>query len=205
MKYILVFLLFFSVGFALSYLLLYKEKKNVYLQLLSGLCSGGMAAYFLQKGVAVAGFFGIFSCVLIIISFIDFRTQNIPDKLQYFLLFPAMGLALLDGTGFMNHLIGFMIGGGGMALIYWLGLFVLKRETLGLGDVKLMAVIGLAVGIFGIGVTLFLSFFLALPFVFYNRKNEQGEVAFAPYISAATILTVLFSDVLIGWITSFVL
>ncbi|MBA4397755.1 MAG: prepilin peptidase, partial [Syntrophus sp. (in: bacteria)] len=85
----------------------------------------------------------VFVCSLITITFIDFDHQIIPDVISL----PGIPLFFLAGVfvmklRFLDSFLGVLIGGGvlfGVAFVYEL---ITKREGMGGGDIKLLAMIG---------------------------------------------------------------
>jgi leader peptidase (prepilin peptidase)/N-methyltransferase len=97
-----------------------------------------------------------FSTVLVIITFIDLDHKLILDKLTYpaIPVFYGLGL-LLPERHWYDGLIGAAVGYGVVRLIadgYWL---MTKREGMGYGDGKLLAVIGALLGWKAVVVSLF--------------------------------------------------
>jgi leader peptidase (prepilin peptidase)/N-methyltransferase len=87
--------------------------------------------------------------LLIALSVIDLRTLLLPDKLV--LPFALLGIAFHATTGFHyitaeNMAVGCILGGGLLYLIRTVANFIYKTDTLGLGDVKLLAAAGLWLG-----------------------------------------------------------
>jgi leader peptidase (prepilin peptidase)/N-methyltransferase len=97
-----------------------------------------------------------FAEVLVIITFIDLDHKLILDKLTYpsIPLFYVLGM-LLPGRLWWEGLLGAAVGYGVVRLIadgYWL---VTKREGMGYGDGKLLAIIGALLGWRAVVVSLF--------------------------------------------------
>jgi leader peptidase (prepilin peptidase)/N-methyltransferase len=107
----------------------------------------------------------------------------------------------LNQTIFPNY-INSLIGGVFGYLIIWLIIFfykkVRKKEGMGLGDAKLLAVIGFWFGWFSIPFTIFMSSVVALIFVVPSLINKSrkmsSQIPFGPYIIIAAILYVSFSN-----------
>jgi leader peptidase (prepilin peptidase)/N-methyltransferase len=104
------------------------------------------------------GIYAAFSWVLVVITFIDLDHQLILDKITYpaIPIFYGLGL-LLPGASWKSGLIGAAVGYGIVRLIadgYWL---LTKREGMGYGDGKLLAIIGALFGWQGVFVSLFVG------------------------------------------------
>ena len=139
----------------------------------------------------------------LIIFFIDLKHYIIPDVLT----FPMMALGFLKSfdpnlnpifPNYINSLIGGIIG----YEIIWLLIFfykkIRKKEGMGLGDAKLLAVIGFWFGWISIPFVIFLSSVTALMFVIPDllkkSKKLSSQIPFGPYIIIATIIFIMFKD-----------
>lgn len=82
-----------------------------------------------------------------------------------------------------------------MFFIEKIGSVILKKDSLGGGDIKLSFVIGLILG-FRLGlVALILSTFLALPYATATlRVNKSHEFAYGPFLVGALAIVYLFQD-----------
>ena len=146
----------------------------------------------------------ILSIFFIIIFFIDLKHFIIPNVLT----FPLMVIGFLKSfdpnlnqTIFPNY-INSLIGGLFGYLIIWSIIFlyknIRKKEGMGLGDAKLMAVIGFWFGWISIPFTIFISSTVALiiiiPSLINQSKKMSSEIPFGPYIIIGCILYVTFAN-----------
>ncbi len=140
----------------------------------------------------------ILSVFFIIIFFIDLKHYIIPNELTY----PLMVIGFVKSfdpnlnqvifPNFINSLIGGIVG----YLIIWLIIFFYKKvrnkEGMGLGDAKLLAVIGFWFGWTSIPYVLFFSSAVALlwfaPDLIKKSKKLTSQIPFGPYIILASIL-----------------
>ena len=107
----------------------------------------------------------------------------------------------LNQTIFPNY-INSLIGGVFGYLIIWLIIFFYKKvrnkEGMGLGDAKLMAVVGFWFGWASIPFTIFISSFVALifsiPSLIKKNKNMATQIPFGPYIIIGCIIYVSFAN-----------
>lgn len=134
----------------------------------------------------------IFTAVLIVITFIDLDHQIIPDVLTlpgipvFFLL--AVFVMKVD---WLEALIGLAVGGGVLFAIAFVYEAITKREGMGGGDIKLLAMIG---GFFGwkslIFIFLFSSFVgavVGLTAMIIKKQDLKYAVPFGPFLSAAAV------------------
>lgn len=141
----------------------------------------------------------IFTAVLIVITFIDLDHQIIPDILTlpgipiFFLL--AIFVVRIPWP---EALIGLLIGGGVLFAIAFFYELISKREGMGGGDIKLLAMIG---GFLGwkslVFILLFSSFFGALVGItamIIKKQDMKYAVPFGPFLSAAAVAHLFWGD-----------
>ncbi len=155
---------------------------------------------FVKFGLTLNFFvFFIFTAVLVVITFIDLDHQIIPDVLSL----PGIPVFFLAAIFIVKipwseALIGLLIGGGVLFLIAFVYEFITKREGMGGGDIKLLAMIG---GFLGwkslIFILLFSSFAGALvggAAMIINKKDMKYAVPFGPFLSAAAVAYIFLGD-----------
>jgi len=139
----------------------------------------------------------------IIIFFIDLKHYIIPDILTL----PMMVFGFLKSfdpnlnpifPNYINSLIGGIIGYGIIWLLIIFYKKIRKKEGMGLGDAKLLAVVGFWFGWYIIPFIIFLSSSLALIFVIPDllkkKKKLNSQIPFGPYIIIATLIFIVFKD-----------
>lgn len=114
---------------------------------------------FLQWGLSIDALAGsIFSAAMIALAAIDAEHFLLPDKITY----PGIALGLLlqpwrYGPGLRSAAIGAALGAG-LLLAIWAGWYLLRKEEgMGLGDVKMLAMIGAFLGWKAMLVTFFFA------------------------------------------------
>ncbi len=136
---------------------------------------------------------------LIPISFIDASHRIIPDSLSLGGLAAALVLALLpQGQGLLQAFLGLLCGGGVLWVIALVGEKVLKKEAMGGGDIKLMAMAGALLGVKKVLVAMFLgSLAGAAAGIMILAIQKRRDIAFGPYLSLGIVITYLFGELLI--------
>ncbi|MFL2896376.1 MAG: prepilin peptidase [Candidatus Pelagibacter sp.] len=137
------------------------------------------------------------SISFLIIFFIDLEHFIIPNVLT----FPMMIVGFLKSfdpnlpflfPNYINSLIGGLFGYGVIWSIINFYKQIRKKEGMGLGDAKLLAVVGFWFGWISIPFVLFLSSVLALlwvaPDLIKKSKKLTSQIPFGPYIILASIL-----------------
>ena len=132
-----------------------------------------------------------FISMLLIIIISDYQTMIIPDEL---LIFSGLLLMILItiNSGF-NGLFNSILNGLGafiiMYLIKKLGDFLFKKESMGGGDIKLMFIFGLVLGLPMSLISIFIASFIGLPislFILYTKKEH--EIPFGPFLAISAII-----------------
>lgn len=96
--------------------------------------------------------FGLFIFVadLVAIALIDLDTMRIPDALSLPPIVLGLLLALtashVTGVTLEESILGAVIGGGTLLLVTWSYFAITKREGMGLGDYRLLAMVGAFLG-----------------------------------------------------------
>lgn len=146
----------------------------------------------------------VFGCGLIIAAFIDFKHQIIPDEITYggmvlglvfSLVFPqlhhsASRIKALSASG-----LGLFVGGISIYLTGVIGKLVFRKEAMGGGDVKLLAMIGSFVGFKNIILIYFLAPFFGSVVGIYMKLRYKAEIVpYGPYLSLASLVVILWGD-----------
>lgn len=151
----------------------------------------------------------IFISMLIIITFIDIDHYIIPDCLIIFGSIVAILANILgQGIGIKNSLSGALICGGSMLILTSLIEFIVKKEVMGGGDIKLFAMMGLFLGIRGGLLTMLLSIYVGAFYgiiVIVNSRLKKQEynsmIPYGPFISIGALIVVLCGTNIISWYT----
>jgi leader peptidase (prepilin peptidase) / N-methyltransferase len=141
---------------------------------------------------------------LLIVSFIDLSHQIIPDWISY----PGIGVGLIfswltGSPGLWSSLIGVLTGGGVLWLLAVGYQLLAKKEGMGGGDIKLLAMIGAFLGWPGVLVTLLLGSFLGtiagLVLILIWKKDRTYAVPFGPFLSLGAVIHLFFGPTLLNW------
>ncbi len=138
----------------------------------------------------------ILAWALVPVFFIDMFHYIIPDVISLPLILIGLFFAALKGSHVLFHnFIAAVVCAGGLFILGLLMTLLLRREALGMGDVKLIAGIGAFLGIQGTCFTLFLGSLLgaaaSVPFLLWRKGNIRGEVPFGPFLAAGAVSYIL--------------
>ncbi len=172
----------------------------------TGLWAAGWTAWlFLGGGPGDVGFriaFLYFAVCALPITVIDLRHYLIPDLLTWPGIALGCALALLPGgLAPWEGLLGAAIAGGGLWAVGFVATLLLRKEAMGLGDVKLLAMAGAAFGwqdaLIGLGFASVLGTVAGLPLMLFKRLNEDRHLPFGPFICAGVLVAVVAGDPLV--------
>ena len=144
--------------------------------------------------------YSFISIILIIDAFVDIKAQIIPNELNMLgfivgIVYVYYKLVTNVSMG-IDLLLGLVVGAGIFLLIALFALIAYKKEGMGLGDVKLMGVLGLFFGSRNIFQIFILSFFVgAIVSIFLlitKIKKVDDYIPFGPFIVIASIITMFF-------------
>jgi len=143
--------------------------------------------------------FFIFIAVLIVITFIDLDHQIIPDILTLpgIPIFTLAAIFLVK-IPWLEALLGILIGGGILFAIAVVYEFISKREGMGGGDIKLLAMIG---GFLGWKSLIFILLFsslagalIGIAVMIIKKQDMKYAVPFGPFLAAAVVAYVFWGE-----------
>lgn len=154
-----------------------------------------------------------FASALVAAAFIDFDFQIIPDSITVSgiiagligaYLFPSVLGEISRQKAFFNSIFGILAGGGSIYLTGVLGTIAFKKDAMGGGDVKLMAMIGAFLGWKMALLVFFIApFFGAFAGIILKAKYKIETIPYGPYISLAAFITILWGEKFLGYIFSY--
>jgi leader peptidase (prepilin peptidase)/N-methyltransferase len=146
----------------------------------------------------------LFVSALVVVTFIDYDHQIIPDVITL----PGIPIGFICSfaipwVSWQDSLIGILVGGGSLfavALIYEL---ITKKEGMGGGDIKLLAMIGAFCGWRFILPVIFLSSLLGsligIPIMLMGKGDSKMAIPFGPFLVTGTLIYLFWGEVLIRW------
>ncbi len=149
-----------------------------------------------------------FVCMLVAVTFIDLRHYIIPDEFSIYAVPLGVGAALLlswlgypEAVSWQQSVLGALAGGGTLLAIMGLWWLVRRQESMGLGDVKLLAMIGAFLGLapavpLVIVVAAVAGSAVGVPLALLTRRRLNLALPFGPFLSLGAIAWLLHGEVL---------
>ncbi len=162
-----------------------------------------VAAWRTQSSLVDTLVVATFCSLMLALAMIDAEHYLLPDALTYPGI--AVGLVVLPFVGWneaRNLWIGAALGAGVLLAVAW-GWYLWKRvHGMGMGDVKMLAMIGAFLGWRGVIATLFLASLcgsiVGLLLMVVGRLNMQSRLPFGVFLALAGLATVFFRDELLN-------
>jgi len=145
----------------------------------------------------------VLTAILIVLFGTDFDTQRLPDVLT--LPGIAIGLAgsLFLPPGIWDSLVGTALGAGILLAIRWVWLRLKGVDAMGLGDVKMLAMIGAFLGWKQVWVVLVLASFagaiIGIGLTMARGRSMQSRLPFGTFLALAAYVASLWGDRLVAW------
>jgi len=159
-------------------------------------------------------------CCFIVATFVDFGHRIIPDEISVGGMFAGLIFSffipeLHHVTGSSAHwivphlvslwesLLGVLIGGGSIYAMGVLGDFLFKKESMGGGDVKLLAMIGAFLGWKMAILTFFIApFFGAVYGIIEKIRTKDTAIAYGPFLVLGALMCMLKGQEILAWVMS---
>ncbi len=154
--------------------------------------------YYGLTSTAILG--AILSSTLIVLSVIDFRTQEILPEISRFLFILGAIMLFLNLSDWKNHLLG-MISISGLLFII---VFFSGGDAMGGGDVKMMLGCGLFLGLLPTIASFLIACIVGSVIHLIRMKffGADRTLALGPYLSIGVFISFIWGDSLISWYLS---
>ncbi len=179
-------------------------------ELATGLLFAALAARFQLSWAALI--YAALGAALIVLTVIDLKEMILPDEITVpgipigialSFLVPCLHLADSRWQGLMRGLAGAAVGAGVLLAIRTVGTWFFKKEAMGLGDVKLMAMVGAVIGPWKV---LLVDFILAPVLgsvvgivVLLRKRQALIPIPYGPFLALGTLAAIFWGDGIIAW------
>jgi leader peptidase (prepilin peptidase)/N-methyltransferase len=149
-------------------------------------------------------FYLVWGSLLILAFVIDLKERIIPDPITLggIPIGIASAFFIRDFT-IVQSILGMLIGGGSLFLIGWIYEKASGVEGMGMGDVKLMAMIGAFVGWKLALLTIFLSSLVGAIFglilILATRSSLKAAIPYGVFIAPAAFFSFIYGQTLLNW------
>jgi len=182
-----------------------KQLISVQYPLVEAITGLGSVVLFIRFGPSLTYIiYFAFVAALIVITVIDLYHQIIPDVISL----PGIGVGLLASLilpqfTFFDSLKGLLLGGGSLFVVATLYQWLFKREGMGGGDVKLLAMIGAFLGWKAVILTILsgslIGSIIGVGIMILKRKDFKYAIPFGPFLSLGAVISLFYGEDIIRW------
>jgi leader peptidase (prepilin peptidase) / N-methyltransferase len=149
----------------------------------------------------------VFGCAMIVLFVIDLQHRILPNVITLPGIIVGFVCSVFVGPGWQSSLIGIVAGGGSLWAIAEIYYRVRHEEGLGMGDVKMLAMIGAFLGWKLVLLTLVLSSFsgtiIGLGVLLLKRESMKYALPFGTFLALGAIVAAVAGDPIVDWYFGF--
>jgi leader peptidase (prepilin peptidase)/N-methyltransferase len=149
----------------------------------------------------------ILVCILIALFGIDLEHQILPNSITLPGIVIGVLFSLIVPPGLKDALIGAAVGGGSLYAIAAAYYLWRREEGMGMGDVKMLAMIGAFLGWKAVLVTLILASFcgalVGLGMMALQRGSMKYALPFGTFLALGSLAAMFVGDPLVTWYAGF--
>lgn len=172
-------------------------KLSLQYPLIEGMNGALYVIIFLANGFRLmSAVYCLLTSALIVLSVIDWRTFEIPDRINVFIAVLGVVAVVIDHENWLSHVIGLFAVSLFLLIIY----LVTAGAGIGGGDIKLMAATGLLLG----WQKIFLGFIIGcivgsvIHIIRMKVSKADHVLAMGPYLSAGIFIAMMWGDFIIN-------
>ena len=149
----------------------------------------------------------LFVCALIVLFGIDLEHQILPNSITLPGTVIGVLFSLIGPPGWRASLLGVLLGGGVLYAIAW-GYYAVRREEgLGMGDVKMLGMIGAFLGWQAVLLTLVLASLsgavIGVAMISLQRGSMKYALPFGTFLAIGALVAMFTGQPIIDWYVGF--
>ncbi|MDO4894714.1 A24 family peptidase [Moraxella sp.] len=142
-----------------------------------------------------------FVYLLLALSAIDYKHQLLPDRLVVILgLLGMIANASHTFATASDALLGAVAGFGVLWFINTIYRLITGHDGMGLGDAKLLGVLGIWLGVWLLPLVLFVAALFGVVAGLYHQKQGTHRFAFGPYLSIGGVVGLFFGKAVMAYL-----
>ena len=166
-----------------------------------------VAGYFIYGWTPLLAVRLMFACAMIVLFVIDLRHRILPNAITLPGIVVGLALSVMLPPGWLASLIGLLAGGGILFAIGEAYYRVRHVEGLGMGDVKMLAMIGAFLGWKLMLVTLVLASFagslVGIGVMLTGRGGMTFALPFGTFLAVGALVAAVAGDPILSWYLGF--
>jgi leader peptidase (prepilin peptidase)/N-methyltransferase len=149
----------------------------------------------------------LFVCILIALFGIDLEHQILPNSITLPGIVAGVLLSFIAPPGWRDALLGVLLGAGILYAIAGAYYLWRREEGLGMGDVKMLAMIGAFLGWKAVLVTMVLSSFsgaaIGMALIAAQRGGMKLALPFGTFLAIGALVAMFVGEALVTWYAGF--
>jgi leader peptidase (prepilin peptidase)/N-methyltransferase len=149
----------------------------------------------------------LFACAMLVLFFIDLEHQILPNVITLPGVIAGLAASLVAPPGFKLALLGALLGGGVLWAIGEIYMRVRGIEGMGMGDVKMLGMIGAFLGAPLMALTLVLASLAGaltgVGLMVGGRGDLQRKLPFGTFLAAGAVFASLWGQPIVDWYAGF--
>jgi leader peptidase (prepilin peptidase)/N-methyltransferase len=166
-----------------------------------------VSGYLLYGLTPLAAVRVLFACALIVLFVTDLQHKILPNVITLPGIAAGFACSLFLPPGWKDSLIGIVVGGGVLYAIAETYYRVRGEEGLGMGDVKLLGMIGAFLGWKLVLLTLVLASFTGSVFgvtlIAFGRGNMKYALPFGTFLAVGALVAAIWGTPIVDWYFGF--
>ena len=166
--------------------------------------AGGVMVYGLSPLLVVRL---VFACALIVLFAIDLRHRILPNVITLPGIVVGFVASWFLPPGWVSSLFGILAGGGVLLAIAETYARIRGQEGLGMGDVKMLAMIGAFLGwplmVLTLVIASFTGSIIGVGLIASGRGDMQAALPFGTFLALGAIVAAVGGDPILAWYLSF--
>lgn len=166
-----------------------------------------VSGYFIYGWTPLLAVRLLFACAMIVLFAIDLRHRILPNVITLPGVALGFALSFVLPPGWLSSLVGLLAGGGLLFAIAEAYVRVRGVEGLGMGDVKMLAMIGAFLGWQLMLVTLILASFsgsiLGVALLASGRGGMKAALPFGTFLAVGALVAAVAGESLMAWYLSY--
>ena len=148
--------------------------------------------------------YGILYSALLVVTGTDLTHFMIPNVITLpGIVLGLIGAATVLPVGLFDASLGVVIGGGLLLFLVWVSPYVFGKEGMGLGDVKLLGMIGAFLGwkpaLLTIMIGSLTGSLIGLSLMAFGLLKRDQYIPFGPYLVFGALVAMFFAQPLLDW------
>jgi leader peptidase (prepilin peptidase)/N-methyltransferase len=159
------------------------------------------AAWYYGPGLLLASRL-VLVCALIVLFAIDLEHHLLPNVITLPGIVVGFSFSLLAGN-WVDSLLGILLGGGSLLALFYVWLWLRNEEALGMGDPKMLAMIGAFLGWRMTLLTLIVGSFsgsiVGVAMIAVGRGHRKSMLPFGCFLAIGALVSATVGPAIVGW------